>query len=67
MYNKLVIMKSIYLYEVKLLNGEIKVGEIVSRDDKGIWLRLNQKEKKKIKILYSEVMSIREMGWRGSK
>lgn len=52
---------------MKLLNGEIKVGEIVSRDDKGIWLRLNQKEKKKIKILYSEVMSIREMGWRGSK
>ena len=58
-------MKSIHLYEVKLLDGSRYQGEIAYRDDKMVVLRLNHgSTRQKLRLFYNGIISIRELGWR---
>ncbi|HEX7320592.1 MAG TPA: hypothetical protein VF399_09595 [bacterium] len=57
-------MKSLHLYEVKLIDGTLYRGEIPYRDDKMIIMRSGSVEQNKIRLYYSGIVSIRELGWR---
>ncbi len=57
-------MKSLHLYEVKLIDGTLYRGEIPYRDDKMIIMRSGAVGQKKIRLYYSGIVSIRELGWR---
>jgi len=57
-------MKSVHMYEVKLLDGTRYKGEIAYRDEKMVVLRLHQKlTEQKLCLFYSGILSIRELGW----
>lgn len=57
-------MKSLHLYEVKLIDGSQYRGEITYRDDKMLVLRLrNQTSQEKLRLFYNGILSIRELGW----
>jgi hypothetical protein len=58
-------MKSIHIYEVKMLDGSRYQGEIAYRDDKMVVLRLNPRSPgQKLRLYYNGIISIRELGWR---
>ncbi|HEC78518.1 MAG TPA: hypothetical protein ENI34_05165 [candidate division WOR-3 bacterium] len=57
-------MKSFHLYEVKLLDGTRYQGEIAYRDDKMVILKLRHTSPvQKLRLFYSGIVSIRELGW----
>ena len=55
-------MKSLHLYEVKLLDGTRYKGEIAYRDDKMVILKLKSPSQK-LRLFYNGILSIRELGW----
>ena len=58
-------MKSIHIYEVKMLDGSRYQGEIAYRDDKMVVLRINPRSpRQKLRLYYNGIISIRELGWR---
>ena len=58
-------MKSLHLYEVKLIDGSQYQGEIAYRDDKMLVLCLRrQTHREKLRLFYNGILSIRELGWR---
>lgn len=60
-------MKSIHLYEVKLLDGTRYLGEITYRDERMVVLRIKQKPlEQKLHLFYNGILSIRELGWQRS-
>ncbi|MBN2619828.1 hypothetical protein JXB22_01965 [candidate division WOR-3 bacterium] len=57
-------MRSLHLYEVKLLDGSQYKGEITYRDEKMLVLRLQQQQfQEKLRLFYNGIISIRELGW----
>ncbi|MCK4673219.1 hypothetical protein KAT67_04475 [candidate division WOR-3 bacterium] len=57
-------MKSLHLYEVKMLDGTRYKGEIAYKDEKMVVLKLNQKPPiHKLRLFYNGIISIRELGW----
>lgn len=57
-------MKSMHLYEITTLDGSRYRGEIAYKDDKMIILRMReQSPEQKLRIFYSGIISIREVGW----
>ncbi len=50
------------MQEIKLTNGIIHCGEILSRNNKAVWLRL--KNGQKIRLSQKGIMQIRDLGWR---
>lgn len=57
-------VRSLHLYEVKLLDGSRYRGEITYRDDKRLVLLVNdQFSREKLSIFYNGILSIRELGW----
>lgn len=57
-------MKSFHLYEVKLLDGTKYQGEIAYRDDKMVIMKLRHTSPvQKLRLFYSGIISIRELGW----
>ena len=57
-------MKSLHLYEVKLIDGSQFKGEITYRDDKMLVLRLRRhSSREKLRLFYNGILSIRELGW----
>jgi hypothetical protein len=57
-------MKSLHLYEVKLLDGSQYKGEITYQDNKMLILRLQQQSsREKLRLFYNGILSIRELGW----
>ena len=58
-------MKTVHLYEIKLMDNHIYRGEIVYRDDKTIRLRLANEQT--ICITLHGIMLIKDLGWRKIK
>ncbi len=58
-------IKKVFLYETKLLNRKVYIGEIIYRDSKSIRMRLVSG--KVIKISYDEIMYIKDLGWKKIK
>jgi len=56
-------MKSLHLYEVKLIDGTRYRGEIAYRDDKMVILK-PQTSREKLRLFYNGIVSIQELGWR---
>jgi len=56
-------MKSVHLYEVKLIDGTLYRCEIPYRDDKMIIIRSASWEREKVRLYYNGILSIRELGW----
>lgn len=57
-------MRSAHLYEITTLDGSRYRGEISYRDDKMIVLRMReQSPEQKLRLFYSGIISIREVGW----
>ena len=57
-------MRSLHMYEVKLLDGTRYKGEIAYRDEKMVVLRLRQRmPEQKLRLFYNGILSIRELGW----
>ncbi len=57
-------MKSVHLYEITTLDGSRYRGEITYRDDKMVVLRIREKSpEQKLRLFYSGIISIREVGW----
>jgi hypothetical protein len=57
-------MKSLHLYEVKLLDGTRYQGEITYKDEKMVVLKLRHKSSEhKLRLFYNGILSIRELGW----
>lgn len=58
------VMKSVHLYEIKLLDGSRYQGEITYRDDKMLVLKVsNISSSGKLRLFYNGIISIRELGW----
>lgn len=58
-------MKSIHLYEVKMLDGTRYQGEIAYRDEKMVVLRLPPNPtNQKLRLYNHGILSIRELGWK---
>lgn len=55
-------MKSLHLYEVKLIDGSLYKGEIVYKDEKMLVLRQKARNNK-LRLFYNGIMSIQELGW----
>jgi len=58
-------VKKIHLYEVKLIDGRFYWGEILYKNEKGIRLRLANKQI--IRLSYEEIMVIKDLGWKKAK
>ena len=57
-------MKSMHLYEVKLLDGTRYQGEITYRDEKMLVLKQSHTSTvQKLRLFYNGILSIRELGW----
>jgi hypothetical protein len=57
-------VKPLHLYEVTMLNGTKYRGEIAYRDDKMLVLKVKEQlPEQKLRLFYSGIISIREMGW----
>lgn len=57
-------MRSLHIYEIKLLDGTRYKGEIAYRDEKMVVLRLRQRSREqKLRLFYNGILSIRELGW----
>jgi len=57
-------MKTLHLYEVKLIDGRRYRGEIAYKDDKMLVLRLKKKTAmQKLRLFYNGIISIQELGW----
>lgn len=58
-------MKSLHLYEVKMLDGTRYQGEIAYRDEKMVVLRLPlNPASHKLRLYNHGILSIRELGWK---
>jgi hypothetical protein len=58
-------MKSLHLYEVKMLDGTRYQGEIAYRDEKMVVLRLPpDPASHKLRLYNHGILSIRELGWK---
>jgi len=53
--------RRIHLQEVKLTNGTIHYGEILSKNDKAVWLKL--KNGQKIRLSKNGILQIKDLGW----
>ena len=60
-------MKSLHLYEIKMLDGTRYQGEIAYRDEKMVVLRLSlNPTSDKLRLYNHGILSIRELGWKRS-
>ena len=57
-------MKSLHLYEVKMLDGSKFRGEIVHKDDKMLVLKIrNNVSEHKMRLFFNGIVSVQELGW----
>lgn len=57
-------MKTLHVYEVRLLDGTRYRGEIVYKDDRKVVLR-QQSPEQKLYLYHNGIVSIKELGWLG--